>query len=303
MDAPIVGLKNFQQKLLNKGAKMRERTEQERLADLIGGGEDKEPVVTGDLLADGLKANLGGIHPSQIAAAAAEIESNGDIAVATVKKVGKEYSPKRVIHSEKLLLSLYDIRDGLIEAFQSCELNSSISEKIIKQIGRVGNCIIHMGGEVETFDPLQHISGLEIPDIIKNAEEVIKRTIQCYRLGKITEAKIKDDGEEISMTFEGESGNIKYTASGRIISKSWTGNEAIDYIYTPRSGKMSVKAFEGGRWITKDDEDTYNISWELLEEDLSEKYSAQNPSDEKEVSQSAQNYVEDADGEADIGTV
>jgi len=283
---------------------MPERTEQEQLAQLVG-QEEAEPIVTGDILAEGLKAQLGDVHPSQVAAVAAEIESQGDVPVSTVKKVGQEAAvPQKAAHSEKVLLALYDVRDNLIKAFEGCSLNSNLSECLTDQINKIGSCIVNMGGNAQIFEPLNHVSGLEMPDVVKNAEEVIQRTIQCYKLGAIKEAKIKDDGREISIVFEGKEGETTYTASGRIIAKGWTGNEAIDYVYTPRSGKMSVKAFEGGRWVTKSDPDNddYHISWELSENEAQD--STETSEVKQEVFPAAENNISEieADGEEDIGS-
>jgi hypothetical protein len=284
---------------------MVERSEQEQLATLVG-VEDIEPVDTGDILAQGLKAQLGNPNPSQIASISQDIESYGDVAVSPVKEVGQsnQTTSQLKVSSEKLLLALYDIRDNLIDAFGGCKLNSTLSDTLTNQINRIGSCIVNLGGKTEIFDPLNYISGLDIPDSVKNAEEIIERTVQCYKLGSIEDAKIKDNGKEIGITFAGQEGNTIYKASGRIIAKSWTGNEAIDYVYTPGSGKMSVKAFEGGKWVNKSDTDNYNISWELSENDLSQD-SAESSLIKEEVSQNTQNKnkeIQDVNGEADIGS-
>lgn len=293
---------------------MFERTEQDRLADLIR-DDEKEPVVTGDLLADGLKAQLGNVHPSQIEAIANEIESQGDIVISSVIKTGagrviqgNSTIPQRQASSEKILLTLYDVRDDLVDAFGECSFNSYLAKCLTNQINKIASCIVNMGGQAEAFEPLNHVSGLKMPDLVKNAEEVIQRTMQCYKLGTVKEAKIKEDGKEINIVFEGVDGEVKYTASGRIITKGWTGNEAIDYVYTPNSGKMSVKAFEGGRWVNKSnlekDKENYKISWELTEDDKSDHDSAKTNSVKEEVTQTTQNNEseKDVDGEEDIGS-
>jgi len=284
---------------------MNEVTEQERLASLIGGDGDKEPVDTGDILAESLKAALGNPLPHQIEAATRDIESHGDVAT-TIKKVGSSTQAPSIRHSstEKILTAIYDVRDNLIDAFGGCKLNSALSDNLSQQINALGSCIVNLGGNADPFDPLNHVSGLEMPDNVKNAEEVVERTMQCYKLGTIEKAQIHEDGKEINIVFSGKEGSMAYKATGRIIAKAWTGNEAIDYVYTPNAGKMSVKSFEGGRWVNRSDTKNYHISWELSEQDLTQ-VSAKTSSNKEEVTQTAQNndiVIQDADGEEDIGS-
>ena len=286
---------------------MAQQTEQERLAAMVA-QDDLEPVVTGDILAEGLKAHLGDVSSDQMQTAVENIESYGDVAVSAIKPAGLTKTAtagKQLLAAvpEKVLITLYDVRDNLVEAFEGCSLNSSLSDCLTNQINKLGSCIVNMGGTSEIFEPLNHISGLEMPNIQKNAEEVVARTIQCYKLGTVKEAKIKDDGNEINIQFEGSEGEINYIASGRITAKGWTGNEAIDYVYTPRSGKMSVKAFEGGRWVNKSETDNYHISWELNEDEKTQD-SAQTLPPKEEIPQITQNNTlnSEKDGEEDIGS-
>ena len=165
-----------------------------------------------------------------------------------------------------MLKTLYAVHDELMESFGHASLNTTIAKGLTNSINRIGSCIHQLGGAVDTFNPLDHISGLQIPNLIKNTERVIDTTRQCYAIGKIASASHNNQGQ-IMLTFEGEDGNISYKATGTISSPSWSGNEAIDYIYTPGSGKMSVKAFENGKWIDKSSNSKYNIYWELEEQD------------------------------------
>lgn len=282
---------------------MREMTEQEALARLVS-SQNAEPIDTGDMLAEGLKSSLSGSLRYQ-----ADIESKNQSSDHSGYSVTAQ-EPTRNLVSEKLLITLYEIRDNLITMFSKCELNSDISESLSDEINRLGDCIVYIGGDVEDFDPLSYASGLDTPDAVKNAEEVLKRTIQCYKLGEIKEAKIQEDGKEILIVFAGKNKETTYQAKGRIIAKSWTGNEAIDYVYSPRSGKMSVKSFEGGKWINKSLEGNsdYNVSWELQEQSASEsniKNSEETSLTKEEVTKHTQNnLIEDdsVDGEEDIGS-
>jgi len=278
---------------------MREMTDQERLASLVS-DRNVEPIDTGNMLAEGLKSSLSGSLLY-----VAEVESKRDTGS---NDVANE-KPRNLI-SEKLLITLYEIRDSLINIFSKCELNSNISESLADEISRLGDCIVYIGGDVEDFDPLSYASGLDTPDSIKNAEEVLKRTIQCYKLGEIKQAKIQEDGKEILIVFAGKNKETTYQATGRIIAKSWTGNEAIDYVYSPKSGKMSVKSFEGGKWVNKslDGNSDYSVSWELQEQSINKKNSTNSEEtslNKEEVTQYAQNQLTEddgADGEEDIGS-
>jgi hypothetical protein len=143
-----------------------------------------------------------------------------------------------------------------------------------------------------------------MPDLSKNLEQVIARTIQCYRLGEVKEAKIKNGnkGKEIHITFEGKNNNTAYRAIGYIQSESWSGNEAIDYIYTPQGGKMSIKTFEDNKWLDKTSSGKYGIHYQLEEIKLKTESaeiteSSKNDSANKENN----NIIENNNSDDDIG--
>ena len=246
-------------------------SEQEQLARLVGGSSNLEPVKTDDLLEDGLRSFLGAPTEQKIHEVTREIEGHGDIP--TITRLGSRQSsvsdgrPTTIAGAEKILLSLYDVREELIKAFEGCGINSSVGNILADQISRVGSCIRVAGGEVDEFEPLNHISGLEMPDLNKNLEQVIARTIQCYRLGEVKEAKIKNGnkGKEIHIIFEGKHNETQYKVAGYIQSENWSGNEAIDYIYTPQGGKMSIKTFENNKWLDKTSSGKYGIHYQLEE--------------------------------------
>ncbi|TRZ83333.1 hypothetical protein D4R86_00785 [bacterium] len=191
--------------------------------------------------------------------------------------------------TEKLLLDLFEVRDGLIQSFESVGLNTTTASNLSVQINKLGSCIRHIGGEVVDFAPLEHISGLQMPDLIKSAQRVVDTTKQCYTLGKITKADVEEDGKIISINFEGKDGDIAYVARGTITANSsWKGNEAIDYIYTRGEGRMSVKAFENNRWVNRHND--YNVYWELDEVDTT--VPKEKVENKKEISVQAQNKVD-----------
>ena len=169
-------------------------------------------------------------------------------------------------NTEELLSNLYTTRDELIETFKAMGISAN-SKALVSGINRVGLCIKSIGGSVENFDPFMHMSGLQAPSLVKNAKRVIENTQEAYSLGNITDLDIKDNGRVIIMAFNGQKDNIAYKATGTIeASKCWVGNEAIDYLYTPSEGRMSVKTFDGNNWVDKSND--YKISWELMENEI-----------------------------------
>jgi len=190
-------------------------------------------------------------------------------------------------NTEKLLLKAYDVRDNLISSFSDIKLGSSLATNVKNAINQVGSMILELGGEAENFDPLAHVSGLGAPSLDKYASRVIENTRDSYTFGKIDDAKI--DGQSIIITFTGQSSldNTDYKAIGTITTKgTWMGNEAIDYVYTPGEGKMSVKvANQQGEWIDKSDD--YVVSWELFEGSPEE--------EEKNIEKKAETKEEETD--------
>jgi hypothetical protein len=208
---------------------------------------------------------------------------------------------------ERLLTDLYDVRDSLLTSFASVNHNSPMAHVLTENINKLGSCIEELGGPVDPFDPLDHLSGLESPDLEKNADRVIATTRECYKIGSIEDACIKDSGRTIVITFSGkdEGNDASYKAMGTITaSRTWIGNEAIDYIYTPSEGKMSVKALnENGQW--EDHSDHYRISWELEEEiggGNSEESVEKNTVNKEEVTEASQNKEasKNTDGDDDF---
>lgn len=198
-------------------------------------------------------------------------------------------------NSETLLLKAYDVRDNLISSFVDIKLGSTLATNVKNAINQVGTMIIELGGDVNTFDPLAHVSGLGAPSLDKYASRVIENTMDSYSLGKIADAKV--DGKSIIITFTGQSplDDTTYKAIGTITTKgTWMGNEAIDYVYTPGEGKMSVKiANQEGVWIDKSND--YTVSWELFEETPEEdgKKIEKSAETKEEETNSAQNKLDD----------
>jgi len=188
----------------------------------------------------------------------------------SIKKVNntKGYDTKEY-NTEDLLVSLYETHDELVGAFNSSDYGSKTAQSISNSIIKVGACIKKLGGEVEKFNPIDHVSGLAVPPLIKNAQLVVERTKQLYSRATIEDVQISENGKTIDITLLGQNNNpeVMYRVKGTITaSTSWNGNEAIDYIYTPQSGKMSVKVLEGNKWV--DNSNSFKVHWGLDELDL-----------------------------------
>lgn len=166
-------------------------------------------------------------------------------------------------YRENLFQELSNIRNKLMEAFD-CQNQHDVAEIISGEIKRLNKCAFLLGYEFSDFDPLDHYTGLANPDFHNNVEKVIENTLKHYQLGSV---KIqKANNQQIKIAFSGVDNYTKYSALGVITpnnNENWDYNQAIDYIYTPGSGKMSVKAFKNGKWI--DESKNFDISWELSE--------------------------------------
>jgi len=272
-------------------------SEQEQLAKLIADQNAPYPEDYTTMLVEGLASRIGNVSQAKVAEVSQEIISSGNY-VSSSSPRAKE-GIKLNCSAEKLLINLYDIRDGLVSIFETNGTSSTLVKPLTEQINKVDSCIRMAGGEIDTFSPMRHVSGLQAPNLFKNAEKVIETTIQCYKLGRIEDAKLSKDGREISIVFSGRSGNTEYRAIGTVSSDSWSGNEAIDYIYAPEAGEMSIKAFEGGRWIDKRSTKNYEVYWNLEEGDVLEEIADSDASEkeEKVVQSNTKNNISDEEEE------
>lgn len=216
--------------------------------------EDREILDTKSMLEDGFFASL------------SKTSKNPALKKEAVQEVVSAPSPQ--FNTEKVLTGLFEARDGLVETYTKIGMGA-YSQNFIDSINKIGSCIKSLGGEVENFDPFTNMSGLQAPNLVKNAKRVIENTVEAYSLGKVSDANISKDGKVIAMTFTGQQGTTNYKAVGTLTAnKTWTGNEAVDYIYSTNSGRMSVKSFsDDGKWIDKSD--NFRIEWELFEKESS----------------------------------
>lgn len=245
---------------------------------------------TSDLIWSELRQKLGGteISPEVAKRVREEIDNSEDVIeesqVKPKRSIKKDTLPSN-ISTEKMLYSLFEIHDGLIETFELSELDSPISKKITDLISHMEDCIQYLGGKIEIFEPIKHVSGLDVPDFFKNAQKVLDTTIACYKMGEVVQSNIEDDGKTINIVFAGSNKDIIYNASGIIIADNWNGNEAIDFIYTKNGGKMSVKVFENGRWNDKSESGNYGIRYDLEEVNINDvkKYQENMGKEEQEI--------------------
>tara|TARA_R110000824_G_scaffold12226_7_gene53581 strand:- start:12984 stop:13835 length:852 start_codon:yes stop_codon:yes gene_type:complete len=241
-------------------------SEQQQLASLVGGDIDDKHVDHASMLESGLRKTLGGPSQAKIHEVVGEIEARGDYVTSNSSMPNIPALKEGSI--EPLLLGLSNLRANLIAAFEGCKINTKTSEKISTAIREAESMINTVGGAVELFQPLQHVSGLKAPDFKKNANKVIETTKQCYSLGSISKTSISEDGTQIDILLDGQDGDIAFQVIGKITAEEWSGSEAIDYVYTPGEGKLSVKIFEDGRWQDRSASGRYRVLWDLIETDV-----------------------------------
>lgn len=256
----------------------KDTSENEMLAGLVG-TEEKELLNTSDMILNVLKTEFGDPQKKYVEKVSEEINNSSEGANISNKSIkdnkiivtGNSGSKdiKIKFSVEKLISHLSYIYDDLIEVFLSLGNDIEESERIIENIHNIENAIKYVGGKIEHFDPMNHLSGLESPDMIENAKKVIELTKKYYKLGEIREYNISEDGNTINIVLVGLHKDIKYRVDGKVIAKIWHGNEAIDYIYSSGSGKLSIKVFEDGKWVNKNE--NYKITWELTEVDKNKK--------------------------------
>lgn len=258
----------------------------EKYQDEADGGE----VNFGESTLANLQAIMGGADPRYVNAVSTEMENaeasggqqrrssrsveSSDTRERVTATGRKTVAPKKInlpkeVNVENILVELYSVHDKLVDLFEKVGMDAPVSQDIISVIDDVAVTIAYVGGTVEKFDAYKHVSGLDVPDFVKNAQKVIETTGQCYRMGKIKEYFISDDGKRIEIIFSGISKGVKFEALGKITAQEWVGNEAIDYVHCKGGGKISVKTFEKGKWTEKG-KDAYRIEMEFLEGDIAE---------------------------------
>jgi hypothetical protein len=268
----------------------REMTEQEKLLALhrAGSADPNADFDSADLLTQSLLQTMGRPSQQAIAQVEKEIVASGDeLDYAPITSFSSNGRTPTTTHTPepqkdvRLIGALKKVHAGLIDVFERSGLNSGVENNLVKLIDTTGACLNHLGETTEQFEPLRHLSGLQAPNMVKNANKVLETTLNCYKIGKIEEHLVSEDGSTIEIVFAGKYREIEYKAFGSVTANSWEGSEAIDYIYTPGKGKLSVKAFEGGKWVDKSDH--YDIKWALEEKDLTLEENEEEPTNNSTV--------------------
>ncbi len=249
---------------------IREMSEEEQMARLLRVSPDEieKAIPAQELMLNSLKTSIGKPSAKAMSEIAGELDQREGGAPSRQREESAEVNKTVDYNTEKVLLKMFDIYDSLVEMFQRVGLSADISDELTKQIWQMEECIEDIGGSVDHFVPENFVSGLAAPDSTETAQKVIDTTLKCYKLGKIKNAVVDEGGSTIRLDFVGVQGDIEFLAKGEISPKGigWTGNEAIDYLYKDNGGKMTVRAYEKGKWANKSDD--YNIHWELTVTDL-----------------------------------
>ena len=245
-------------------------TELEKLSHLVGGSSEESTDLT-DMLALSLKNELSksGIKSTNaISTEEDRIEDNEEDHMYIPPVPTVPFADK----VDAIIEALRNVHSNLMGVFDTCTINTKMGEILTDQINKIGSCLVNMGEEdIEYFDPLNYVSGLEVPDFMRSAKEVLERTKKCYRLGYVDEeSSVSSDGRVITIRMDGKQGNDDFVVQGVIESDFWDGSEAIDYIYSRDGGKMSVKCFEKGKWVDANrDSEKYKISFKLIKDESS----------------------------------
>ena len=288
-------------------------SDQERLASLVK--EDREILNPGEMMWDNLKKSIN-LDPSQLNKINGELQgemyqgylktSTSNLMTSQVaqnQQVPQSKAPKSIslpenMSAERILEFLFGHYDDLVDLFERSGIDSDISKDLVEIIHGLESCITYMGGQITEFDPFNHSSGLDVPDFYKNANKVIETTKQCYKAGSIREATVEENGTRINITFIGKyKGIVDYVVYGVVSAESWNGNEAIDYIYSPEGGKMSVKVFDNGKWNDRSLSGKYAINWDIEEKDLDK------VTEEKEIENTVENNVAEKENTEQIEQV
>ena len=173
---------------------------------------------------------------------------------------------------ERLAGHLDAAKTNMIELFDRIKDDQGMSVLVHKAIKSVEEAQLDCGQEVVQFEPLRRMSGLAIPtDLLANANKVVTTTLKSYGLYPITEAMSCDvEGlPHVVFTIVGQKGEMGFTVRAAITRRGggdFIGNEAIDYVYAPGGGLLTVKALDKGRWV--DVTDNYHVRAKHQEEPI-----------------------------------
>ena len=228
--------------------------------------ENNMPFDSGSMIMESLRGSIGNaVSPNILNQVSQEIENSGSrIASATpLTAAASAASATNAAHIESVLLHNYDVYDLLIEVFRNVDINSDTATKLTQAIRKIEASIRLMGGKELNFQPEDVVSGLSLPDQSVAMSKVVATTSAYYKMGSVRDSEIINKNT-IRMTFALNERSNNIVCQGDVTPSTgvWIGNEAIDYVYTPEGGRMTVKLLSQGGWVNVSSD--YKINWELL---------------------------------------
>lgn len=219
---------------------------------------------TGDILASALRKNLGNKNIIVASSKESATEEGSKKELSVMESVGKEFTNRAVE-------ILKDVREDLVALFQEFSTEHALPKRIEGMIRKMEEMGYALGVELEPFDPLKNMSGLKSGEALENAEKVVTNTLDHYKLFSVSSIKtyMTNGGPTIELHIFGEQNGMGFEASGSITARSdFNGNEAIDYVYSPEGGLMTVKARSQGMW--EDVSDSFSVDCKVKRYKLGE---------------------------------
>ncbi|MCK9433904.1 MAG: hypothetical protein M0R32_03575 [Candidatus Cloacimonetes bacterium] len=168
---------------------------------------------------------------------------------------------------EQAIIELDVLKDSLIEEFHKNKDDKKLFKIIEGVIHQVENTIQKLGGEIDIFNPLSHMSGLEdAPEedgkskedlLLTNAKTVVANTKKHYTIHSLAaiDPKIVKGKPAVILQIQGKDESGPFRIVGAVVAKDdFFGNEAIDYVRHEGQGRLSIKSFRNGNWQDKSDD-------------------------------------------------
>lgn len=168
---------------------------------------------------------------------------------------------------EQAIMELDGLKDDLISEFHKHKDDNRLFKVIESLIHKIENTIQKLGGEIEEFNPLAHMSGLEnTPEenninkeelLLTNARNVVLNTQKHYTIHTLSsiQPKVVKGKPAVVLKIEGKDKTENFSVVGAVVAKEdFFGNEAIDYVRHDGKGRLSIKSFRNGTWQDKSDD-------------------------------------------------
>ena len=200
---------------------------------------------TGDMLAQRLKQGMG-----DRVIVAGETEQGEDRVAERFATSENVFAPNHVLQ-EHVVIAMNNLKNDMVALFQETSANNGLSVRIEAMIRRLEDIQQSIGVEVDPFDPLRNMSGLQAGEPLENADKVIANTLKHYKaygISAITSSMGKF-GPSIQLSIFGENDGVGFEVDGFVAAREdFNGNEAVDYVWSPEGGLMTVKARHHGTW-------------------------------------------------------